>query len=621
MIRFRDAMLLAGTKLRTRRIRTAITVLLSSALFAVIIAALILSNGAMKSLHDFNHKGLNDRFLVSASADPRLAGGILENNSLIELADSDYKQLVAKKTAEAKRLGVSYEPSSEPPAVMMHTTPGGLSSSKSINILSPAAQQALREYLHMHPGPGIYELKKVASAYHSIAFYTGTPVALFNGQIQTMENGKENFFDGKDFFYNTSATEMSGKLTDPFAEKGVDLHKGNVPLIVSYTRAEQLLGLNSLPKSASVHDQYERIKQLYDALHKDKMTIVTCYRNSVSEDQITTAEAQATDKNVRQDTSIHYALPSAASCGPAKVSQDNRSYIEKQQEIAERQFDAEFSDLPQAPQQQKITFQIVGLYSDIATNSNNLSFFSLLSNITGSSLDGGDVIPANMLTGIDAGVKQIIFGGKDQFGGIPHTYTVEFSSAQDAKQFVHDKSCTVRESGTCASPGKPFNLTAYGNNSIALAGINKKVTHWIAIAAIVIAIFAAVIMSTMVGRMIVDGRKESAVFRALGARRSDIVAIYITYTFVLTTLILIVSFGIGLIGALVISQYFGTHFTEQAQLLFGATNTDIRVRLFRPNMMQLGVVGVGVLAVGALSTIVPLLRNIRRNPIDDLREE
>ena len=65
------------------------------------------------------------------------------------------------------------------------------------------------------------------------------------------------------------------------------------------------------------------------------------------------------------------------------------------------------------------------------------------------------------------------------------------------------------------------------------------------IVALVIAAIAALIMMGMIGRVIGDSRRETAVFRAIGAKRNDIRAIYSTYTFFLSLGIVVATLVIG----------------------------------------------------------------------------
>ena len=50
MLRLTDTLRLAGTKLRTRKIRTSITVVISGLLFALLTAALVLTQSALNNL-------------------------------------------------------------------------------------------------------------------------------------------------------------------------------------------------------------------------------------------------------------------------------------------------------------------------------------------------------------------------------------------------------------------------------------------------------------------------------------------------------------------------------------------------------------------------------------------
>ncbi|HEU0266499.1 MAG TPA: ABC transporter permease, partial [Candidatus Saccharimonadaceae bacterium] len=302
----------------------------------------------------------------------------------------------------------------------------------------------------------------------------------------------------------------------------------------------------------------------------------------------------------------------------APVVRDTRTATEKAKQQAEDQFAVDFGDTVQ-PVQRKVTFQVVGLSPDDTTDTT--SFFGLLGSVTGSSLGGGYVIPDNLFeetNGRDE-LAKILLDYQDPLVGTPKpVYTVEFASAQDAKRFIDDKSCTTRPEGTCASPGRLFDLTAYGNNSIALQSAGDKVTQVLELLSIGVMIFAVVIMTTIVGRVVADSRKESAIFRALGARRADIAAIYISYAMIFIVLVALI---LGLGVAWLVGTYYDDGTTVQAKLLFDAVNANLHVDLFRIDVLQLVRIVIAIVAVGIVSTVVPLMHSIRRNPINDLREE
>ena len=124
MIRFTDAFTLAHTKLRTRKVRTIITAAIASLLFSLLVAAILVISGVIGSARSFTEGGLTERYLTSAVVMSAGIDGMDEMSSpeIIARAQEIHKQLIADKTAEAKRLGIEYDPKSEPSPVTVSYT-------------------------------------------------------------------------------------------------------------------------------------------------------------------------------------------------------------------------------------------------------------------------------------------------------------------------------------------------------------------------------------------------------------------------------------------------------------------------------------------------------------------
>jgi predicted transcriptional regulator len=116
MIRLRDSATLAFTKLRTRRIRLGITVFISSLIFSGLMTASFISNGVFHSVGSFSKEGFGSRYLISASANGT-ALDVFQNKEVIKRVSKLQKAEIAKKKIEAKKLGIMYDPASEPQAV------------------------------------------------------------------------------------------------------------------------------------------------------------------------------------------------------------------------------------------------------------------------------------------------------------------------------------------------------------------------------------------------------------------------------------------------------------------------------------------------------------------------
>ena len=172
----------------------------------------------------------------------------------------------------------------------------------------------------------------------------------------------------------------------------------------------------------------------------------------------------------------------------------------------------------------------------------------------------------------------------------------------------------------CKSADKPFVLSAFGSNSIALDDAKRGVTIALLWISGVVTVIAAVIAGLTIGRTIADGRRETAVFRAIGFKRFDISQVYITYTMLLSLLVMVFALAVGVLVALLAHNALWLETTVQAQLALGLTDVSQRFTYIGVSEKLVIVCG-AVLSAGFIGMLLPLMRNVRRNPIRDMRDE
>lgn len=315
MIRLTDALTLAVTKLRTRKLRLAVTVIMASLLLGVLAFGVTVSRGVIDSTERFTSSGLADRYIVNVM-EPYM-NPPYENAAVIARANQIYTQLVADKKAEAKRLGIEYDVSSElkPTSTRDNIT--------SLDPASPSAQKAIIEYNAAKPSSA-GNIKKALEPYHQKAIYALSP-SVNDGTIQVMKDGKESYKADKapqDSFslqrslaegwnYTDTTVVESFLLTDEQIAGQKD--KQAIPVIAPYSDVEKALGLEPLPKTASAVERRDRIA--YVRSHAADATFTICYRNQASKQQIDEAvriakeiEDNKTNKNYQKPELI-YGLP------------------------------------------------------------------------------------------------------------------------------------------------------------------------------------------------------------------------------------------------------------------------------------------------------------------------
>lgn len=652
MIRVTDATRLAATKLRTRKVRLIITIVIAGLLFSVLAAASQVSRGAFSSFDTFNKEGFGERFILSAN----LMTGPMDpfrDPKVADRATAIHKELIAQKTAEAKRLNIPYDSKAEPPPITEFDTGNG--KERSVNPDTEAGKQAIAEYATANKLPGMPELRSSATPYGAKAFYS-TKSRMFSSDSSTLkvlENGKEAFDQYK---LNSSPPSMTGldsfaqswalmnrDLFKPFMLQGASAtigKDGSIPVVAPYSAVEQLLGLKALPAGASSEERLERIRQIRTGA--SAITFDVCYRNNESVALINMAfeqqqeiERNKKDKNYVRP-SLQYGLPTQT-CGAAPVVRDVRTAAEKTLDAKQLQFDTKFGK--QAPAQQLMKFRVIGIAPD-PPDFNASAASALVSMLVSSNLGMG---LSTWFTPLELESQHPLLASmfkedlSNPSAALSASNYVEFSDAASAKKYYEEKSCNVfiepsiaagpptgdpfAMSNACFKEGKYFGYVPFGSNSLALEDAKRAFAKVFSFAALGVAAIAGIIMIGMVGRTIADSRRETAVFRAIGAKKIDIVLVYVLYAIFLSVLIYLFALIVGFLLAQYFHGRYSPEFTVQSLIAYNAQDLTKVFSLYEfhvPDMLRL--LGLS-LAGGLLSAFLPLLRNLRRNPINDMRDD
>jgi hypothetical protein len=315
MIRVRDALILALTKLRTRSVRTTVTVVIASLLFSVLALTLLLLQGGVDSMKRFTAGSLSERYLAMVTYAPSRQMGPDTPDSVKQRAQQIYTQLIADKKAAAKRLGVDYDPAMEQKPIMnMGDGEGWLDAS------SPAAVQAYNEYFATLPSAK-QTVDAAVMPYRPLQVYPITDGGAKGGQLKPITDGKEDFTksaqppqDMSQWGVEFGWSYIDEAVVKPFMLNPEQLARqadvSAIPVIAPLNKVEKALGLSVLPATASSEQRLERLR--YVKAHADEATYTVCYRNPVSQQQI--------DDAARIAKEIEQGLPEAffnlwAACG------------------------------------------------------------------------------------------------------------------------------------------------------------------------------------------------------------------------------------------------------------------------------------------------------------------
>ena len=666
MIRPTEALVLAATKLKMRKIRLIITVIITSLLFAVLIFLASITEGSISSIQSFNKEGYGNRYLVQATPTTHSFGAGTDKEMTDALMPVQ-RDLVARKKAAAKRLGLQYDETSDRTLPLLAMKNGTAPTEYYPNYESKFIADYLNDKNQKIPGTDYASFQQTANKAGATETYQGTaPGAMFGpgvvqGGVQVMVDGTEDFarigarnngsgmYGPPDTSGVASITSLGWSNTDPellrpFVLPGQSMttgKDGSIPVIAPFSAAEEIVGLKALPSTADSEQKLARLSEVRSSVAAK--TAQLCYRNSASTDLLSQAieqqkeiEAKKNDKTYTAPA-LHYQLP-ATPCGPVTVKSDKRSADEKKEAANQKAFDTEFGQASE-PEQGVLIIRIVGVGPDVDYGS-SISATSVLTSLLSSSIGSGWISPAPPVE--QNRLASVVQGGTATTADRTKLqYYAEFPTLAAMEAFIKAQTCESADMvkgpdgrmyptgmgdpalmiAGCIQQGKVLSVAPYGNSAGAIEQFRSGIWKFARYAVLAVVAMAALIMMGNVGKIIADSRRETAVFRSLGAKRFDIAQIYLTYTVLIGLLIAAAAIVVGSLVAVWLSNKYSPDLSVAAVLAYNAQDVDKQFSLFGFNSLYvLAVTGLIVLA-GLLSASLPLLTNTRRSPIRDMRDD
>ena len=634
MLRILDASKLALTKLRTRKIRLAVTIIVAGLLFGVVVFGLTVLRASMASIGRFSRDTMSTRYLLAYSNHNKDQSELFYNtpqdakDRILAL----HKQHIADKKAAAKALGVEYdEKSEEEPIMKINQDDSG-----SLNRNSWAVKTFLRQYTDEKNPLKPERIDAAAKRFGSSVTYRIQNVGGRDGSLDVMIGGREDFQRNKEavpeqlneFVSAAGYQEILDEslLNYYFLPHRTHAASNEIPVFISYNDAAVLLGKKPLPTTAQPQQHIERIRELRN--EAGNITIQVCYRNNASSHLIQQAlDQQRTAANKPKNEfdvkpSIEYALPAADSCDGAIVKKDNRSASEKMADEKLQKFNQQFSTENITPQQAKLTYRVVGLLPDTAYGDD---LKSKLAGALNANMPSRWIIPKQTF---EAGAAKTYLPNiltterQELSGGLSDTTIYEFIDAEHARAFYHATMCNVqpKDKDLCVDGVSNF-TRPFGSNSLVIEELQQQLTPILWYSLLGVIGVAAFILMLTISRTVADSRKESAIFRALGATRLDIAQIYVMYTLLLAGLIALFAIAAGLIGAGVIDVLYSAGFSTAARYIIMPRDLNTTFQLFTFDPLIIALAAVSIVAAALIGSILPLVRNTRRNPMKDMRDE
>jgi hypothetical protein len=145
----------------------------------------------------------------------------------------------------------------------------------------------------------------------------------------------------------------------------------------------------------------------------------------------------------------------------------------------------------------------------------------------------------------------------------------------------------------------------------------SKVLRWVIV---VMLLFVTLPMMSTMSKILADSQRETGVFRAIGARNSEIVQIYVVYSTLLALVAFVIAVLISSIIALLLTLKYGDILGAQLSEVTGST-TISSVSLYGVQPLHWLVLLVILVLASALGTAGPVSRTLRKDPILAMRDE
>ena len=654
MMYLRDATRLAAAKLRVRPIRTGIVVCIVALLFAGISLIAFVFAGMVSSLRNFSNEGLSNRYIVQAR--PIVDTSYMFSNAdLKEQMRVKTVSLTAEKKAAAKRLGLTYDPDTDSTLPTIRGGPGG-PDDFIVNGGSSVARTAIWEYYNQLQHVSYDDFKQLAEKASAKNVYKSTYYDMMSGgmyassgaqiYLQPIKDGKEVYADaqkqnsmmgptGFDTLTTSGWSYFDEDLLRPFVLPGQSLavgRDGSIPVIAPMSVAEAVLGRDKLPSTASAKERLDYIVKLRSDIAGK--TARLCYRNPASSQLVQLARDQAREiaankgKRDYSPPSLQYAVPTEP-CGEVTVAKDTRTVEEKQQADNDITFKKTYEDYEDSQQSVAIV-RIVGMVPDMNFEY-GMSVRAIAAAALQSSLGSGWYSPSKAVQ--PDSIVSKVSPSFEKSTPTGRAYYAEFQTLDAAREFVRTTTCNAKPDMfqspdvadsrvvKCAALGKYFDISPFGSNASAIEDLRQNTWKVMKYVTSVIMALTSLVLMGIVGKIVADSRRETAVFRALGATRSDIGYIYIIYTIFLSLGITFVALLLGALGAAWLSHRYTGDISTAAVLAYNATDVTKKFVLFGiDGVLILGIVAI-IMASALMSALLPLLTNIRRNPIRDMRDE
>lgn len=659
MIGVIDTIVLAYTKLQSKRLMLVIAVTVSGLLFGILYGATIITDGASKSASDYTRTALDGKYLVKST--PVLPADIFGparvdlSKQLIEELKSMQTDYTARQKVVAKQLSIPYDEKN----VEQILVPDSFANTNlpvdmrvMINSKAPVFQEYVQklqtDYVKVAKNK-LSDLKQVAAPYGAVTYHQNEQAVVNYADMAYLKNGKEDLAKiGQDVSPSNSDLSIYGYLTssvrnsmysfvdDSLVSRFIlpenvkrQANTTAIPIVITAKEATDVFSkqYNIPEKPTNASDQITWMKNLQQKVNGT--TYTACYRNQTETAQIAQITQTAAEivKNKDNKDYIKPALiynPPTETCGGVTIKSDSRTTAEKK--TAQQQDDlSKKLGTYTAPDHHLFTFQVVGIMSVSPQEDALKSLPAFMSELLGAQYGEGAIIPRQMYSKLPDAVRREDILQNMTLSGLDMSALknasigeaiVEFQSLDSARSFMKEQGCPTQDG--CK---RQFALEPYGSNYLLMDDLNATVLKAIQIALPIAVGVAGIIIWATMARVIIDSRRETAVFRAIGAKRSDIASIYLFYSLNVALRIVFFSVLLGISIAAFVQALYSGQVTDNAKVAYGVFDKGQTFNFIGFGSPLLGWLTLCIVGISLVAVLPPLMRNIRRNPINDMRDD
>lgn len=595
-MKFIDALVLARTKRKTRRIRTVLVIVVSSLLFAVLFFAALLAAGFKDAAQQVKDVGFSGRNIVSV---------VYQGNN--QGFQNDYERIISEMKNELRDRKVRVTDETErDPSFMAEL---GYRMNEAFTKAQQEANAKLEEQTKKLANPRtLYHFSPLQMSPQEMLAQPdpARDAAVEEAQKRAQSSGKVPPSGDPENELSFYTVEQDMMRTQLYKGQSAGWNPGDpYPMYVSYSFLEKLSGKSFARVSTDAKNKgYRELMQAYAGKE-----LAYCYRNTAALDQLDQV-ARYNYEATKDDKASTKPLDMPVCSGFDQATLKKLEIITDGQDPAAKPL---FPPRPTpTPETIKMSFKIVGYVPSPAKYGTTDAVTQILTGIT--SLPTGSypgIIPTEVINQ-EPRLKRFA----DTSLGMPVNLFADFETREQQIAFL-ENGCKGDE----CSKGTVPAVSPFGNVGLTFAGVIRGITKFLVIAVSVVMVIAGLMIMFTISKVIADSTKEIAVFRALGARRRDIAQVYFTYGFMLAGSAVLWAFVLASIGTAIASNLYADKMAAGLVQATGAYDQSVTVVLWGIQPLWLAAI-IAALTVAAFVGIgVPVTANLRRKLINALREE